>query len=458
MASAPLIHSAEPIANVETEAALISALLLDNNQIDRVSDIVTGEDFSDPFYGQVYGICVDERARGNAVHVLSLRRALGEEKTRLLIDLGTNAATLVGAQDFAREIHELGRKRRIVDGLETLLAEAKQIGLGTEKSADELTADAETILSESADRYEARKHLSAAECIGKVMDGLNDRDTGVHSGIGSLDATLGGIRAGNLVIMGGRPGMGKSAVASSYAIGASMRNHGTLFVSLEMSAEELGERMAADLCFDSETQIPYGAITNANVTVDQGREMARAAERIRDLPLTIIDTGTATLGKLNALVRRHKRRFAAKNRKLELVIVDYLQLVSPDHREKDLYTRVTEVSKGLKALAKTHQVGVLALCQLSRKVEERTEKRPQMADLRDSGQIEQDADAIVFLFSEEYYLLQCEPVEDADKHAIWETKLDELRNKIEFIVAKRRRGPAGVGYGRFYRSFQAVRG
>jgi replicative DNA helicase len=219
-----------------------------------------------------------------------------------------------------------------------------------------------------------------------------------------------------------------------------------------MSEEELAERMACDLCFDSELQIPYSAVTDRRITVEQGRQIARAADMVRDLPLVIVDKGGDTLGKLNALVRRHKRRFAARNNRLELVVVDYLQLVSPDAREKDLYTRVSEVSKGLKSLAKNHDVSVMALCQLSRKVEERKDRRPQMSDLRDSGQIEQDADAILFLYAPEYYLLQEEPSPERDAALLEET------GKLEFIVAKRRRGPGGLAYGKFYRSFQAVRG
>lgn len=449
MASLALI---EPIANVESEAGLIAAILIDNQQIDRVADIVTAEDFSDPFCRQVYEIALHERSLGNAVHVLSLRRSLGEEKAKILAKLTAGSgAVLIGAADFAREVHELGRKRRIVEGLESLLTEAKRTGQGREITADELTADCESILSDSSEVTSA-KALTAAECVERLVNSLGEDEPGVRSGIGALDATLGPIRKHDFTIIGGRPGMGKSALASSYALGASSRGHGTLFVSREMSAEDLAERMAADLCFDGNVQVPYAAITERRVTSEQGREMARAVERIRDLPLVIEDKRGKTLGSLNALVRRHQRRFAARHQKLELVIVDYLQLVSPDAREKDLYTRVTEVSKGLKDLAKTHGVAVMALCQLSRKVEERADKRPHMADLRDSGQIEQDADAICFLYAAEYYLLQTEDTPER------EAALREEAGKIEFIVAKRRRGPGGVGVGRFYRQFQAMRG
>jgi replicative DNA helicase len=447
------IQAPEPICNVETEAGLIAALLMDNRQIDRVADVVSGEDFSDPFFRQVFEIACTERALGNAVHAASLRRALGDDKAKLLATLSAGSgAVLIGAADFAREVRELGRKRRLVEGLEHLAMSARLIGEGHETTADELTSDVETVLAENTNHDDSIQQLSAADCIRKVVDSFGDHEPGIRSGIGSLDSSLGAIRKRNLVIMGGRPGMGKSAVASSYALGAASKGHGVLFISLEMSAEEIGERMAADLCFDGELQVPYSAITDWAVNAQQAREVARAADRINDLPLTVVDMGGGTLGRVNALVRRYKRRYEARHKKLELVIVDYLQLLSPDTREKDLYTRVSEVSKGLKTLAKTQDVAVLALCQLSRKVEERKDRRPQISDLRDSGQIEQDADAIVFLYAPEYYLLQEEPSAERD------SALDEVKGKLEFIVAKRRRGAAGVGEGRFYRAFQAVRG
>jgi replicative DNA helicase len=446
------ISPPEPITNLETEAALICALLLDNQQIDRVADIVRPDDFSDPFFRQVFELALHERSLGKAVHAGSLRRAIGDDKARLLSQMSMGSgAVLIGAADFARELREVGRKRKVVDGIESLIAEARTVGLGRETSADELVSEIETVLAEANDEQQSRES-TASEAIGRMVDNLRNTDNGVFSGIGSLDATLGPLRSGNLCIVGGRPGMGKSAVASSYALGAASRGHGTLFVSREMSEEELAERMACDLCFDAEVQVPYSAVTDRRVTVEQGRQIARAADHIRDMPLVIVDKGGDTLAKLNALVRRHKRRFTARNQRLELIVVDYLQLISPDAREKDLYTRVSEVSKGLKQLAKSHDVAVMALCQLSRRVEQREDKRPHMADLRDSGQIEQDADAICFLYAPEYYLLQEE--ESPEREAA----LQQEAGKIEFIVAKRRRGPGGVGYGRFYRSFQAVRG
>jgi replicative DNA helicase len=290
-----------------------------------------------------------------------------------------------------------------------------------------------------------------------VLDGFNNRETGVTSGIGPIDEGLGALLPKQLAIVAGRPSMGKSAVASSYALGAAAMGHGTLFVSLEMSAEELGERIAADLCFDTSIQVPYSAITEKRVTPDQGRQICRAYDRLENMPLSIVDLASCTISKLNAIVRRHARRLAANGKKLELVIVDYLQLIRPDRHTENRTQEITQVSMGLKAIAKEHGVAIMALAQLSRSVEQRADKRPIMADLRESGQIEQDADAIMFLYRPEYYLKQAEPTDQADR-AKWETMMADARGKIEFIVAKRRRGCTGTTHGRFYGAFQAVRG
>jgi replicative DNA helicase len=320
-----------------------------------------------------------------------------------------------------------------------------------------LVSAVEQAIAGVTERNDAATQLSAADAVKRVLDGFNNRETGVTSGIGPIDEGLGALLPKQLAIVAGRPSMGKSAVASSYALGAAAMGHATLFVSLEMSAEELGERIAADLCFDTSVQVPYSAITDKRVTNEQGRQIARAYDRLQDMPLSIVDMASCTVAKLNLLVRRHARRLATNGKKLELVIIDYLQLVRPDQKTESRTHEITQVSMGLKALAKEHGVSVMALAQLSRSVESRADKRPIMADLRESGQIEQDADAIVFLYRPEYYLRQAEP-QDPGERPKWETMMDDARGKIEFIVAKRRRGCTGTTHGRFYGAFQAVRG
>lgn len=250
-----------------------------------------------------------------------------------------------------------------------------------------------------------------------------------------------------------------TAVAISYAIGAARRGHGVLFISLEMSSHELGMRMASDLCFDlgEHDRVPFAAIQSGTINDRQRDAIRRARGYVADLPLFVVDAGSMTIGRLNMLVRRYARRLEAKGQKLELVIVDYLQLLHPDQRHRSAYENVSEVSRGLKACAKENGVGVFALAQLSREVEKREDKRPMLSDLRDSGQIEQDADGVLFLLRQEYYLLKNEPDPGSDKHETWRNLLERNRGKIEFIVAKRRNGVEGYSAGRFFGPYQAVR-
>lgn len=450
----------QQISNVEEEAALLGALLRERALIDPIADKLRPEHFAEPLHGRIFDAIVKLHSEGKTVSPITLKSLFADDPAMLELGgpsylvtiMGTSGAEVIGARDFADQIRELAQKRKLADELRDIIAQCHRGDSTSRALADAV----EQALSGTVDSHEAATQLSAAECVRRVLDGFGKREVGVSSGIEPIDAGLGAILPKQLVILAGRPSMGKSAVASSYALGAASRGHGVLFVSLEMSAEELGERIAADLCFDSSCQVPYSSITDRRVTDEQGRQMARALDRLEQLPLTIIDTASCTVAKLNALVRRHARRLAAKGRKLDLVVIDYLQLMRPDRNTENRTQEITQVSIGLKAVAKEHGVGVLALAQLSRAVEQRQDKRPIMADLRESGQIEQDADAIMFVYRPEYYLQQAEPAE-TDKRPRWEQLMEEARGKIEFIVAKRRRGRTGTSHGRFYGAFQAVR-
>jgi replicative DNA helicase len=451
----------QPIANVESEAALCGGLMYDNRQIDRVVDLVSPDDFFEPLHGRIFAAIVAEHSKGHNANPITLKLHFESDPAiadvggvAYLAELSGSGAVTIGALDFAREIKELAHRRRLIDGLRTVITESHNHATDLK----ELVSAAEEALADAAETDERSSQLTAAQCVARVLDGFNRPQTGVSCNIPPIDAALGPILPKQLVILAARPSMGKSAVASSYGLGAAGRGHGVLFISLEMSAEELGERIAADLCFDSECRVPYGAITAGHVSNEQGRQIARAHVKLEQLPFEIADLATASLSRLNALVRRNARRMAAQGKKLELVIVDYLQLVRADHKTRDRYEEVSEVSRGLKALAKANNVGVLALAQLSRNVEQRHDKRPIMADLRDSGQIEQDADSIMFLFREEYYLAQAEPQINDPKRPQWEELMAQAQGKIDFIAAKLRRGKTGTATGKFYGAFQAVRG
>jgi replicative DNA helicase len=449
------------IANADSEAALCGALMQENELIDQVADGLRPEDFSDQLFGRIFSAIVQERSHGRHANPVTLKRYFLDDPamaevggTGFLAQLTAQPAVIVGAKDFAWEIRDLSQKRKLVEGLTEAIRAARM----TEANVDEVAAMAEAALAGASDDKEAQCQSTAAQALGKLLKGLEERERGVFSGIAPIDIQLGPVMPKQLVIIAGRPAMGKSSVASTYALSAAAKGHGTLFISLEMSEEELSERIACDLCFDGAVQVPYSAVTGRSLSGEQYRAIVRAAEQIDRLPLRIEDRASVTLSRLNAIVRRTKRRMAADGQPLELVIVDYLQLVRSDRKNVDRYEEVSEVSRGLKALAKEHGVGVIALAQLSRAVEQRHDKRPIMADLRDSGQIEQDADAIMFLFRPEYYLLQEEPGVDDPKRDAWEGEMQRLVGEIQFIVAKRRRGRTGTSKGVYYGAFQAVRG
>lgn len=444
------------LANVETEAALCSAMLAVNEVIDPVADLVSADDFTDDFYRFLFTVILAEHCAGRGVSAVSIKGHFTPDSYPVLAELGRISAAPIGARDFALQIADLAKRRRLIEGLNGVIAEAQRL----DTSASELVEAADTAMAELQEGRTGLKEISAADALKALVDSFGQaQEPGVTCGLTALDDALGPVKPSQLVIVAGRPGMGKTSCALSYALGAARKGHGVLFISLEMSEEELTARMAADLCFDGRTGIPFAAIESRRVTNEQARQVARATSDAEHLPFEIVDAGSLKIGTVNSLIRRYARKFAARKQRLELVVVDYLQLVYPDQREKDLYTRVTEVSKGLKAAAKSNRVGIMALAQLSRDVEKRGgDHRPKLADLRDSGQIEQDADGIMFLFRPEYYLLAEQPPETDPRYPEWQGKYEQLRFVLEFIVAKRRNRPTRATRGQFFGAFQAVRG
>lgn len=448
------------VCNVEAEAAILGAILQFNDLIDVVADIVEGEDFYIPLHKRIYDATVYEFSQGRKITPVGLKPYfVGDAEIDMLGGVGYiarltgNDVGMLAPRELAQQIADLAHRRRMQAGLQAAL-----------DACSDLDSDIGTIIGHadaalSGGKTEEFTQLTAAECVDEVIAGLDEPQNGVLCGcISALDDVLGPIRPKQLIIGAGRPGMGKTAMAISYAVGAARQDHGVLFVSLEMSSRELGERMIADLCFDRDNErIPYAAIQNGRVTDQQRQTMREAREFIAKLPLAIVDAGHMTIGRLNMLVRRHARRMEAKGQKLELVIVDYLQLLRPDQRARDLYQATAEISRGLKLIAKDNGVGMLALAQLSREVEKREDKRPMLSDLRDSGTIEQDADGVLFLLRQEYYLKKNEPDASSEKHEIWQAAMRRHQGTIDFIVPKRRGGVEGQTTGRFYGPYQAVR-
>ncbi len=448
--------------NVEAEAAVIGGLMQDNRQIDSAADKLTVDDFTVPAMGAVFAAIVREHSRGMAATPVTLRPYF--ENDPAFADVGgagylaflTGNTSAIGLTSVITQVAELAARRRLATGLTDTLTLAED----PTSSIASLIDAADAAIYEATSKGDPIHQPTALQCFDELIGSFDEEIEQVTCNqIPSLDAALGGIRPKELVLMAGRPGMGKTAVALSYSVGAARSGYGVLFISLEMSARELTQRMAADMCFQSVGKgVPYSNIRNRELNQWQRQDICRAREIAADMPFQIVDAGSLSIGRLAMIVRRHKRRFAAKGTPLNLVVVDYLQLLQSNNAGRAEYERVSEVSVGMKAIAKDNDVAVLALAQLSRAVEQRDDKRPMLSDLRSSGQLEQDADSIAFLYRHEYYLRQSMPDAGDPKCAEIERAIDACRDRIDFIVPKRRNGEPNTTQGFFFGGYQAVRG
>lgn len=452
----------DPLANSEAEAALLGALMVDNRHIDRAADKLRVEDFSEAVFGRIFSAIVAEYSRGRAANPVTLKPLLADDETLrsmggtgYLAQLTGSGMGLLGVNGFIDQVATLAARRRLISGLQDAIDIAGDPSSSVEKLID--TADAAIV--NATHHGDPLHQVSAAECMDELFATYGESQKGVVCKvIPSIDTLLGAMRPKQLIIGAGRPGMGKTATAISYALGAAQGGHGVLFVSLEMGSTEIAGRMASDICFNGHSGIPYEQIRDGRLSSEQRRELQRARDMAADLPFTVIDAGHMTVGRLSMLVRRYKRRMAAKGQTLELVVVDYLQLMSADGKTGNRNEAVGEISRGLKAIAKDQGVAMFALAQLSREAEKRDDKRPKLSDLRESGQIEQDADAVLFLYRHEYYVRMAEPAEGDPKRTEWEALLRDCEGAIDFICAKRRNGRTGNATGQFWGGNQAVRG
>jgi len=446
------------VRNVEAEAAVIGAMLADNTLIDRFADGLVAIDFYEQLHGRLFEAIVREHSLGKNVSPVTLKPYFHEDPA--LQELGgmgylvtlTNILAAGAALSLIAQIKDMARRRALVDALH----DAADMAGDMNRSREEVVAAVDAAITPEEGADGGIVQISAHDAFWEMVEESNNHASGVTApAIPSFNEAMGPARPHHLCILAGRPGMGKTCAAMSYALSAAENGHGVLFVSLEMSRNELMQRAASDMIFDGQYGVPYEAIRDNNLTDNARRRLHDCGSRLRDMPFHIVDAGSLTIGRLNMIVRRYKRRMEAKGTPLELVVVDYLQLVRPDGRTNGPVEAVSEVSRGLKAIAKTHDVAVMALAQLNRGVEQREDKRPKLSDLRDSGQIEQDADAVVFLYRDEYYLRLAGAGSDMEKH---ERALDACRGKIEFICAKRRNGETRTTEGYFHGAFQAVRG
>lgn len=453
----PHLHDAE------NEMALIGALLSDNKQVDRVADTLAPEDFGDPLLADIYRMIVREVGAGRPAIVPTIAPMFADNPgfeqiggRRSLADW--SMAVIVNSQpatNFSKAIKEVANRRRLWLSMQTSMRALEDPTAPVADVMSQHEADLSSFTGESA---EAVFH-SAADCADEVIASFNRPRNGVTSGVvEGMDRLIGAIRPGWLGIVAARPGMGKTAALLSYFRGAAMQGHHSLYFSLEVGWETLSTRFVADACYAAGSPINYEAFIKGEAQPHQIREMCRVGEQIAGLPMHVVDKDCHTISGLRRQVRRYKRWLAAKGEKLELAVVDYLQLLSPDQQGLSDTEAVSRISRALKVMAVEEEIAIIAAAQLNRDVEKREDKRPTLADLRSSGQIEADADFVVFLLSQEYYHLHAKPRDENDpKYAEWEERLRLVENELEFILAKFRHGSTGNFFGRFFRSYQAVR-
>lgn len=445
------------LASLQCEQALLGAILLHNEAIDRVGGVVQASDFSEPLHSDLFTLFAEMRREGRAITPMLVVAALGQSGraeispgrpvSQYIARLASAATTIVNAPDFARTIRECADRRRMRD-----IAGLLNAGIGEAQNPAALASQAidqlDAIVSEQP---RAQSNVTwigdaAARSLDRMQWGMQNpgKLSGVSWGLRDLDAKTNGLQRGDLIILAGRPGMGKSGVALSGIRQSAEAGNNVLLFSLEMGDVSISDRVLSDITYADGAEIPYHSISRGAVSDAQAERLVLAAEAMRRLPVRIDQTAALSVPQMAARARRHKQKLERAGETLDLMIVDHMHLVKASERYAgNRVGEITEISGGLKALAKELDVPVLALAQLSRNVESRDDKRPMMSDLRDSGAIEQDADVIVFLYREAYYLerARCDDPEKEDARLY---RMITVKNTLEAIVAKQRNGPSGT--------------
>ena len=464
-ALSPIPTDARPVAalphNLEAEQALLGSLMFDNAVFERLSDRLRGSHFYEPFHQRLFDAIEDHVRQGLLAEPTILMERFKADPAfqefgglRYLADLVDRAPPGANAPDYARLVYDLALRRDLIRIGGDIIKEApdpETPAMDQIESAEQsLYSLAETGKPSSGFVSFSHALAGAVEMAGEAYQ-RDGKLAGLATYLNDLDQKLGGLHPSDLLILAGRPSMGKTALATNIAfnVARSYRWEPTpegrktvdggvvAFYSLEMSAEQLAMRILADASGVSSDRLRKGEIDAS----DFGR-IRNAAAEIGESPLYIDATGGLSLSKLAARARRLKRM----EHGLDLIIVDYLQLITvgEGNGQKNRVQEVSEITGGLKALAKELSVPIIALSQLSRQVEQREDKRPQLSDLRESGSIEQDADCVMFVYRESYYLGRTEPREGTEEHLKWQEDMDRLRHQAEVVIGKQRHGPIGI--------------
>ena len=457
--------------NIEAEAALLGAMMIDNRVAEDVMQKLRSDHFFEPIHARIYDAILALVGRNMVANPVTLRPMFEADEAMkelggpaYLARLTGSGAALIGARDFAEQIYELAMLRALVSVGREMVASA--LDTSEEVNPRKQIEDAEVALytvSESGGEVgSVKSFLQASTEAVRLVDRAKNAGgglSGITTGFSDLNAAMGGLQKSDLLILAGRPGMGKTSLATNIAFNAAQRwardkldgiepdksvGAAVAFFSLEMSADQLAMRILAEASGISSEKLRKGEI-------DQRRfnDFARAAGELQDLKLLIDDTPALTIAALRTRARRLQRRH-----EIGLVVVDYLQLLQGSGRgsNDNRVNEISEISRGLKTLAKELNVPVIALSQLSRAVESREDKRPQLSDLRESGSIEQDADIVMFVYREDYYHNFKRPPEPTElssademaKYDAWMAEEQKIVGKAQVIIAKQRHGATGV--------------
>ncbi|MCB1520816.1 MAG: replicative DNA helicase [Hyphomicrobiaceae bacterium] len=450
--------------NIEAEQALLGAILVNNECLDRISSFLKPEHFYDPLHAEVLHVATKLIQAGKHANPVTLKtffenaEPIDQHMTvpQYLGRLAASATTIINAHDYGRTIYDLAIRRQLIMIGEDMVNTAFDSPI--DQPPETQIQEAETRLYDLA---EAGKYgqgfqdfRAALTTAINMADGAFKRAghlSGLATGLTDLDRKMGGLQKSDLIILAGRPSMGKTALVTNIAYNVA-RNFRTEqkpdgteevvdgavvgFFSLEMSAEQLATRILSE-----QAEIPSEKIRRGMIDETQFGKLVHVSQEMGRIPLYIDQTGGITIAQLSARARKLKRQ-----KGLGLLIVDYLQLLAGSSRNAtaNRVQEITEITTGLKALAKELEVPIIALSQLSRQVEQREDKRPQLSDLRESGSIEQDADVVMFVFREEYYVERKKPKEGTEEFFRWQQEMEAASGKAEVIIGKQRHGPVGT--------------
>ena len=437
--------------NIEAEQAVIGSILVSNDIFDDVSIIIDNKKFYDPVHQKIFAAIENLISKGMLANPITLKNyfendnSLAElEGHEYLVKLTKFSTTIRQAIEYSKIVYDMHIRRELIKISETMTENASNKIL--DLPGNKIIEDSERLLFDLAEKGSLNTSfikfdqalnytIEMASNAFKNEEGI----VGVPTGLTDLDDRLGGMHNSDLLIIAGRPSMGKTALATNIAFHAAkkLQEKGTkssiAFFSLEMSSEQLSTRILAE-----QSRIKSNDIRRGRISEEQFDKFIETSKNISELPLYIDETPAISIAAMSNRARRIKRLHG-----LDLVVVDYIQLMSAANTRDGRVQEISEITKGLKALAKELSVPVLALSQLSRAVEHRDIKKPQLSDLRESGSIEQDADVVMFVYREAYYLEKLEPRPATVEHAEWQAKMNEVSNLAEIIIGKQRHGPTG---------------